>query len=96
MKDRNILDVFFREKPFAILSAIKNSNGKSWPLEIARKAGCTYSYAYKLLSFLEEKGVIIFNRMDKKHIVTLTNKGSQIAEHINKIKEILVYNGRKR
>ena len=95
MKDNAILEVFFRDKPFMVLNALRNSNGRINASEVARQSKCTYSHARKILMIFEENKLISFNRPSARPTINLTEKGAQLAEEVEKIKEILKYNGRK-
>ena len=95
MKNKNIIEVFFREKPLAILNALGSNNGKIHAAEIAREARCTYSHTREILLLLEKNGIISFNKGNKKHTISLTEKGSQIVEQVATINDILKHNGRK-
>ena len=95
MENRSIFEVFFREKPFLLLNVLRKPSGKRYAAEVAREAGCTYAHTRKILLFLEKKGLLTFNKQNKKHEINLTEKGNQVAEHIGEIKQILEYNGRK-
>ena len=95
MKQRAIIEVFFRDKPFMVLNALRNSNGRINASEVARQSKCTYSHARKILMIFEENRLISFNRPSKRFTITLTEKGAQLSERVEKIKEILKHNGRK-
>lgn len=89
----NIFNVFLQEKPCAILNVLRNSQG-SCASEIARKIDCTYSHVHKILLFLEKEEFINFEKQGRIHKIDLTEKGEKIAEHIEKIKELLMENVR--
>ena len=95
MKQRAIIEVFFRDKPFMVLNALRNGNGKINASELARQAKCTYSHARKILMLFEGSKLISFNRPSTRPTINLTEKGAQLAEEVEKIKEILKHNGRK-
>ena len=95
MKKRAILEVFFRDKPFMVLSVLRSNNGRINASELARQAKCTYSHARKILMLFEENKLISFNRPSTRPTISLTEKGAQLAEGVEKIKEILKHNGRK-
>ena len=78
-----------------ILSTIRNNNGKVNASQLARQAKCTYSHARKILMLFEENNLIKFNRPSTRPTISLTEKGNQLAEEVEKIKEILKHNGRK-
>ena len=85
----------FRDKPFMILSALRSNNGKINAAKVSREAKCTYSHTCKILKLFEENKLISFDRSGARPIISLTEKGNQLAEGVEKIKEIFKYNGRK-
>ena len=95
MKQRAIIEVLFRDKPFMVLNALRSNNGSINASELARQAKCTYSHARKILMLFEENKLISFNRPSTRPTISLTEKGAQLAEGVEKIKEILKQNGRK-
>lgn len=95
MKQRAIIQVLFRDKPFMVLSALRSNNGRVNAAEVARQAKCTYSHARKILVLFEENRLISFNRPSTSPTINLTEKGVQLAEGVEKIKEILKHNGGK-
>lgn len=78
-----------------VLNALRNNNGRINASELARQAKCTYSHTRKILMIFEENRLISFNRPSTRPVISLTEKGSQLAEGVEKIKEILKRNGRK-
>ena len=94
MKKKTILEVFFRDKPFMVLSAFRNNSWKINASELARQAKCTYSHTRKILMLFEENKLISFNKSSTRPTINLTEKGNQLAERIDKIKETLKHNSR--
>ncbi len=88
MKHRAVIEVFFRDKPFMVLNALRNSNGRINASEVARQAKCTYSHTRKILMLFEENRLISFDRSGARPIISLTEKGNQLAEEVEKIIEI--------
>ncbi len=88
---KGIFNILLREKPYAILNVLRKK-GESYISEIARETKCTYAHTRKILLFLEKKGLINFEKEGRIHKINLTEKGEKIAEHIEKIKELLTQN----
>ena len=95
MKESAIIEVLFRDKPFMVLSALRSNNGKINAAKVSREAKCTYSHTCKILKLFEENSLISVDRSGRRPAIGLMEKGSQLAEEIEKIKEILNSNGRK-
>ena len=87
-KDK-IFNVFFREKPASLLVTLNNSKTDIYASNLAKQIDCTYSHVVKILQQMEEAGLIEFDKQGRLKLLTLTDKGSQIAEHIDKIKTLL-------
>ncbi|MBD3310275.1 hypothetical protein GF351_03590 [Candidatus Woesearchaeota archaeon] len=89
MDDKEIFNVFFREKPTMMLVGLKNAKGEMYASSLAKQIDCTYSHVVKILQEMEKSGLINFNKQGRLKILTLTKKGSEIAEHIDNIRSIL-------
>ncbi|RME78558.1 hypothetical protein D6774_00875 [Candidatus Woesearchaeota archaeon] len=89
MNKEQIFNVFFREKPAMMLISLLNSKSEMYASTLAKQVDCTYSHVVKVLQQLEEAGLIKFNKQGRLKLLTLTKKGADIAEHINKIRSSL-------
>lgn len=85
MKDKVIFHVFFREKPVMLLITIANSKKAVYASSVAKLIDCTYSHVVKILQQMEENGLIKFEKQGRLKLLTLTKKGEEIAEYMNKI-----------
>ena len=90
MDDKQIFNVFFREKPTMMLVGLKNAKGEMYASSLAKQIDCTYSHVVKILQEMEKSGLINFNKQGRLKILTLTKKGADIAEHIDNIREDLL------
>ena len=86
MKERAIIEVLFRDKPFMVLNALRNSIGRINASEVARQAKCTYSHTHKTLMLFEENRLVSFDRSGARPIISLTEKGNQLAEGVETTK----------
>ncbi|MEM4703017.1 MAG: winged helix DNA-binding protein [Candidatus Pacearchaeota archaeon] len=84
MKDA--FDTFFRKKPALILLALKKSARVRYGSLLAKEVDCTYSHAVKILQSLEKYNLVGFEKKGRIKLIKLTNKGQQVAEAIQKIK----------
>lgn len=86
---QQLFNTFFREKPALMLVTLKNAKSEIYASSLAKKIDCTYSHVVKLLQFLEKEGLVNFDKQGRLKLLTLTKKGSEIAEYINKIRTLL-------
>jgi len=89
MSDHKIFNVFFREKPAMMLIELKNAKGEIYASSLAKKIDCTYSHVVKILQEMEKADIVNFNKQGRLKLLTLTKKGSEIADLITKIKHML-------
>jgi len=82
-------DVFFRKKPALMLIALKKSSRVRYGSILAKEVDCTYSHAVKILQGLEKIGLVTFEKQGRIKIIKLTRRGLEIANHIERIKELL-------
>jgi len=85
----HIFNIFFREKPAMMLVGLKNSKGAMYASSLAKQVDCTYSHVVKILQEMEKSGLISFEKQGRLKLLTLTKKGSDIADNIASIRNIL-------
>ena len=83
VKKEEIFDVFFREKPAMMLVNLKNTKNAIYASTLAKQVDCTYSHVVKILQRMQEAGLITFEKQGRLKLLTLTRKGSDVAEHID-------------
>ena len=88
-KKKKIFNIFFREKPAMMLVSLKNGKNGVYASSLAKQIDCTYSHVVKILQEMEKSGLINFEKQGRLKLLTLTKKGLEVAEHIEKIKSIL-------
>ena len=86
MVDAKIFNVFFREKPAMMLVNLKNAKDEIYASSLAKQIDCTYSHVVKILQEMEKSGLINFEKQGRLKLLTLTKKGTEIAEHIDNIR----------
>ncbi len=89
MTDEKIFSVFFREKPAMMLVGLKNAKSEVYASSLAKNIDCTYSHVVKILQQMEKSGLINFEKQGRLKLLTLTKKGSEVAEHIDGIRTLL-------
>jgi predicted transcriptional regulator len=89
MTNVKIFNVFFREKPAMMLVELKNAKSEVYASSLAKKIDCTYSHVVKILQEMEKSKLIAFDKQGRLKLLTLTKKGQDVAEHIEKIRTLL-------
>jgi predicted transcriptional regulator len=89
MENKKMFGVFFREKPALMLVELRNAKGSMYASSIAKKVDCTYSHVVKILQEMQKSGIVNFDKQGRLKFITLTKKGSEIAEHVDSVKNIL-------
>jgi len=86
---KEIFNVFFREKPAMMLVGLRNAKQGVYASSLAKTIDCTYSHVVKILQEMQKSGLVNFEKQGRLKLLTLTKSGSEIAEHIERIKGIL-------
>ena len=89
MKNKEIFSVFFREKPAMMLVVLKNAKSEIYASSLAKQIDCTYSHVVKILQQMEKYGLINFDKQGRLNLLTLTKKGEEVADCIDKIRNML-------
>jgi len=88
-KNKQIFNVFFREKPAMMLVELKNAKNEVYASNLAKMIDCTYSHVVKILQQMEKEGLINFDRQGRLKLLTLTKKGMDVANKIDEIRQVL-------
>ena len=72
-----------------MLVELMNAKGELYASSLAKKIDCTYSHVVKVLQEMEKSGLINFDKQGRLKLLTLTKKGSEIADNIDRIKNVL-------
>ena len=89
-KKEDIFEVFFRKKPAMILVALKKGGRNRYGSILAKEVDCAYSHAVKILQEMEKAKLVAFEKQGRIKSINLTDSGERVAEHISKIKDLLV------
>lgn len=87
--NKEIFNVFFREKPAMMLIGLKNAKGEVYASSLAKQVDCTYSHVVKILQQMEKYSLVNFDKQGRLKLLTLTKKGEEVAELIEKISHAL-------
>jgi len=88
-KEKKIFGVIFREKPALMLITLKNSKSQIYATSLAKVVDCTYSHVVKILQEMEKAELVKFDKHGRLKLLALTKKGSEIADHIDKVRNSL-------
>lgn len=86
VKNKEIFNVFFREKPAMMLvGMLRASKAKQevYASSLAKQVDCTYSHVVKILQQMEREGIVSFDKQGRLKLLTLTRKGEDVAAHID-------------
>ena len=89
MVNKEIFNVFFREKQAMMLVELKNAKGEIYASSVAKTVDCTYSHVVKILQQMQKAGLINFEKQGRIKLLTLTKTGAEVAEEIDGIRTIL-------
>ncbi len=90
MAKQNIVSVFFREKPANMLLEMRrNSKTEIYASNLAKSVDCTYSHVVKILQQMEKANLVNFDKQGRLKLLTLTKKGEEVANSIDKIVGLL-------
>ncbi len=89
MKNNEIFNVFFREKPAMMLVGLKNAKNEVYASSLAKQIDCTYSHVVKILQQMETSGLIKFDKQGRLKLLSLTKKGQDVADNIDKIRGVM-------
>ena len=89
MSNKEIFNVFFREKPAMMLVELKNAKGEIYASSVAKTVDCTYSHVVKILQQMQKAGLINFEKQGRLKLLTLTKMGAEVADKIDGIRMVL-------
>lgn len=86
IRNKEIFNVFFREKPAMMLIELLNSKNEVYASSLAKNIDCTYSHVVKILQQMEKSGLVDFNKQGRLKLLSLTKKGEEVASSIDKVR----------
>ena len=89
VNNKEIFNVFFREKPAMMLVELKNAKGEIYASSVAKAIDCTYSHVVKILQEMQKAGLVNFEKQGRLKLLTLTKIGQEVADKIDGIRTIL-------
>ena len=89
MKNKEIFNVFFREKPALMLLGLMNTKGPVYASSLAKSVDCTYSHVVKILQQMEKHDLVNFEKQGRLKLLSLTKKGQEVSSHIEGVRGLL-------
>ena len=80
-QDQKLQDLLLHEKPIRIILHLKDSRGKYASI-LSKESDCTYTHTLKILTKLEDLGMVAFNKEGRIKEVCLTEEGADIAHEL--------------
>ena len=87
--NKEIFNVFFREKPAMMLVELKNAKNEVYASSVAKLVDCTYSHVVKILQQMQKAGLVNFEKQGRLKLLTLTKSGQEVADKIDAIRAVL-------
>ncbi len=82
-KNDAIKKLFLHDKPFILLKFLYYNNGIVHSAAISKKIDCSYAYITRLISRMEELGIIETDKLKHKKLIRLTQKGIKIFKALD-------------
>ncbi|MEA3255043.1 MAG: hypothetical protein U9Q22_04335 [Candidatus Altiarchaeota archaeon] len=76
-----IMDLFLHSKPVGIMLRLRNSKGKYASI-LSKEIDCTYTHTLKILTQLNEHGLVEFEREGRIKKIGLTSGGDDVAHEL--------------
>ncbi|MFC2163035.1 hypothetical protein ACFLRF_05080 [Candidatus Altiarchaeota archaeon] len=76
-----VVGLLLHEKPAGILLSLKDSEGMYASI-LSKENDCTYTHTLKILSLLEEYGIVEFRKEGRIKFVALTSNGVDVAHEL--------------
>lgn len=73
-------DIFLKEKPVMALVSIRRERDEIYCSMISKRIDTTYAHTVKIVSRLEEEGLIESEKSGRKKILNLTDEGEEYAD----------------
>lgn len=79
-----VQDLFLKEKPCRILLEIQKADSP-YASQIRKRSDTTYAHTVKIISRMEDAGLVMGEKKSRKKILTLTEKGRELADSLEKL-----------
>jgi len=89
VKEEAMFQIFLRDKPVKIALSLKKTKKRRYASQIAKEADCTYSHTVRVLSEMEERGLIDFNKDGRLKLIELSPYGDEIVDTLDQLVKLL-------
>ncbi len=72
-----------------MLVHLANAKSEVYASSLAKMIDCTYSHVVKILQEMEKAELINFNKQGRLKLLSLTKRGQEVADSIDKIRQAL-------
>ncbi len=76
----SLRDFFLKEKPVMALITIRRERDEIYCSMISKSIDTTYAHTVKIISRMEDEGLVQSEKSGRKKILTLTDKGEEFAD----------------
>ena len=73
------LSAILKQKPLKLLLALKSTEKQHYVSELAKSSGMSYAHALAVLKKLSDEGLVSLEKKGRLKVVSLTEKGAEIA-----------------
>lgn len=73
-------DLFLNRKPVRALTVIRKSRDDIYSSIISKEIDTTYAHTVKIVSKMEDEGLVKSDKQGRKKILTLTDEGKDFAD----------------
>lgn len=82
--DLSVAEFLLKEKPCSVLVEIGRMD-EAYGSTLSREVDTTYSHCNRIISDLEDKGLIESEKSGRKNILSLTDEGRRVAEALENL-----------
>jgi len=86
---KSIFPLLMREKPALMILVLLESEKAVYASVLAKQVNYTYSHVIKVLQEFEKAGIVEFEKHGRMKVISLTEKGMEIAVHVQGLKALL-------
>ncbi|WEL19075.1 winged helix-turn-helix domain-containing protein [Candidatus Nanohalococcus occultus] len=81
-------EIFVKEKPVMALLVIYEAESEIYPSKVSKAIDSTYSHTVKIISKMEEQGIVETEKQGRKRLLKLTELGNSYAEILLKLVDL--------
>lgn len=89
VSNKGLAYLLLRRKPVMLLIRLLRAERPIYASIVAKDIECTYSHTVRILQELKKKDIVEFEKKGRLKLITLTKKGREIAECLEKLLSML-------